>query len=404
MRSDSAGGLGFVRPWIVVVLVGSFFATAGCGGGSGGSGSTIIQANVLPLTVDPGPGNGVNHLFASVTVCVPGSATSCQTIDHVLVDTGSTGLRIFASALPFTLPPEVDVANSPVANCGKFGSGFTWGPVKLADVKLSGERANSIPIQLINDTSFPPLPQTCSGLGGVINTPQSLGANGLLGVSVLQQDCGSTCATNAVGVYFLCPSGSCHSDLVPLEKQLQNPVGLLPIDNNGFLIVLPSIPAMGVDRVSGSLIFGIGTQFNNALGNAQVVTVDSATGFFRTTYKTNSFVRSIIDSGSNGLFFADSSLTNCTVSTGFYCPQGTQGLSATIPAANGVTVTIPFQVANAELLFSNNPSFFAFNDIAGLNSDSGSFDWGLPFFFGRHVFFALEGSNTPAGPGPYVAF
>jgi len=28
----------------------------------------------------------------------------------------------------------------------------------------------------------------------------------------------------------------------------------------------------------------------------------------------------------------------------------------------------------------------------------------LPFFFGRNVFTAIEGRNTPAGPGPYWAF
>ena len=29
---------------------------------------------------------------------------------------------------------------------------------------------------------------------------------------------------------------------------------------------------------------------------------------------------------------------------------------------------------------------------------------GLPFFFGRNVFVAFVGANTPAGPGPYIAF
>jgi hypothetical protein len=33
-----------------------------------------------------------------------------------------------------------------------------------------------------------------------------------------------------------------------------------------------------------------------------------------------------------------------------------------------------------------------------------SFDWGLPFFFGRTVFTAIEGMSTPGGTGPYFAF
>jgi hypothetical protein len=28
----------------------------------------------------------------------------------------------------------------------------------------------------------------------------------------------------------------------------------------------------------------------------------------------------------------------------------------------------------------------------------------LPFFYGRNVFTAIEGQNTPAGLGPYVAY
>jgi hypothetical protein len=33
-----------------------------------------------------------------------------------------------------------------------------------------------------------------------------------------------------------------------------------------------------------------------------------------------------------------------------------------------------------------------------------SFDWGLPFFFGRRVANAIEGATTSVGTGPYVAY
>ena len=86
-------------------------ALAACGGenGSSGDGGSSIGApgpNVQPIVVDPGPaGDYVNGSFTSVTVCVPGT-TSCQTIDGVLVDTGSSGLRILSSALTLPLPPQ----------------------------------------------------------------------------------------------------------------------------------------------------------------------------------------------------------------------------------------------------------------------------------------------------------
>ena len=36
---------------------------------------------------------------------------------------------------------------------------------------------------------------------------------------------------------------------------------------------------------------------------------------------------------------------------------------------------------------------------------SGGFDWGLPFFFGRNVFVAIQGQSTrPGGTAPYWAY
>jgi hypothetical protein len=38
------------------------------------------------------------------------------------------------------------------------------------------------------------------------------------------------------------------------------------------------------------------------------------------------------------------------------------------------------------------------------NTTDPSFDWGLPFFYGRTVYTAIENQSTPAGVGPYFAF
>ena len=65
---------------------------------TGSASITVVNGvnNVLPIVVDAGPtGNYANGAFATVTVCAPGTS-SCQTIDHVLVDTGSVGLRLLA--------------------------------------------------------------------------------------------------------------------------------------------------------------------------------------------------------------------------------------------------------------------------------------------------------------------
>lgn len=36
---------------------------------------------------------------------------------------------------------------------------------------------------------------------------------------------------------------------------------------------------------------------------------------------------------------------------------------------------------------------------------SGQFDFGIPFFYGRHVFYGIGGRTSPTGlTGPYVAY
>ncbi len=65
-----------------------------------------LRQNVLPVVVNGGPtNNALNQLFASVTVCVPGTS-NCQTISGILVDTGSVGLRVLSSALTLPLPQQ----------------------------------------------------------------------------------------------------------------------------------------------------------------------------------------------------------------------------------------------------------------------------------------------------------
>ena len=104
----------------------------------------------------------------------------------------------------------------------------------------------------------------------------ALGANGVLGVGLFQKDCGNTCTTSNGSippVYYDCPTSGCNPTYVTLAQQVPNPVTMLAFDNNGVMLYLPSVPAGGVTTVSGSLIFGVGTQANNALQSATVYTV-----------------------------------------------------------------------------------------------------------------------------------
>jgi hypothetical protein len=349
--------------------------------------------------------NKANLPFASVTVCPPGGSTACQTIDTILVDTGSSGLRIFASAFAANaLPQQIDANGNPVAECAHFADGYTWGPVKIADVRLAGEQADALPIQVIGDPAFP-VPAGCSSTGRQ-KTRQNLGANGILGVGAFRHDCGTACEQSvSPGLYYTCPSSGCQPAVRSLAEQVANPVTRFADDNNGVIVDLPAVPASGSSRVDGSLVFGIGTQNNNALGSASVFTLSTLTGGILTFYKGDILDHSFIDSGSNALFFKDAGIPRCNNSAGagFYCALSTQSLSATIQGMNGKNASVTFSVANADSLLANGS--VAFSNLGAPELSSLTFDWGLPFFFGRRVFVAIEGANVPGGPaGPFVAF
>ncbi|HUC54744.1 MAG TPA: DUF3443 domain-containing protein [Candidatus Cybelea sp.] len=401
-----------LRRILALMVTGVSTLTVGCGGtsstsggGNGGSGST---SNVQAITVNAGPAGGyVDGAFTSVMVCVPGSTASCQTVSGILVDTGSSGLRILSSALTISPPQQTASNGDPVVECLPFLDGFTWGPVQSVDLTIAGEHAKSLPIQVIGSSNFSTIPASCSSNGAPENDLASLGANGILGVGIFAQDCGTACTQSGAsnpGLYYTCPAAGCQITTESVANQVQNPVSLFAKDNNGVIVELPSVSGSETS-VSGSLIFGIGTQSNNGLGSATVYTLDPATGNITTTYHGATYTNaSFIDSGSNGIYFLDATTTGfpvCTNATFWYCPSSTQNLSATNQGANGATASVDFVVANATTLTSN-AADAAVNGIAGPNS--GMFDWGLPFFFGRNVYTAIEGQSTPGGAGPYWAY
>jgi hypothetical protein len=175
-----------------------------------------------------------------------------------------------------------------------------------------------------------------------------------------------------------------------------NPVFNFSGDNNGVIIELPAV-ADAAATVSGSMIFGIGTQSNNALGTATVFTFEANSDNFTTTYKGQAYSNSFIDSGSNGLFFPDATIPVCPTTpvdlSSFYCPQpNLSGLTALNTGANGATNTVTFGVDNTQTLLNNDPTDFAFSNLAGPLTDS--FDWGLPFFYGRNVYTAIDNGTT----------
>jgi hypothetical protein len=407
---------------VAVILLAVSLVACTEGGGSSASVSSGVTTstvnNTQPVTIDGGPlvngqavGGDEDLLFTTVTVCVPGTAT-CQAIDHVQVDTGSVGLRLLSSVLTLNLN-ITNISGQPIGNCVQYAdTTYQWGPVAIADVKMAGEVASSVPIQVVGDANFPAAPASCSAGGTSVQTVTDLGANGILGVGLYRQDCGSACTSTVgepAGVYYGCPSTGCVIAAVSLAAQLQNPVWLFPQDNNGLEIVLPQVPATGAATLSGSMYFGIGTQSDNAPGAAQAQ-APNALGNLITTYNGVQYTTSYIDSGSNGYFFlvpTSTGLPECSAlqAPGFYCPPSPVSLTAITSGSNPATgaaasANIAFSVGNAVTLFNTGNT--AFNNVGGVNP--GVFDWGLPFFFGRPVFIGIEGQSSGANVGPYWAY
>jgi len=453
-----------VQKILLVLVISSLLLAASCGGGGsttiGGTGSTTTSVaggntivtsgnNVAPVIVDAGPAlssssSNANTAFTTVVVCAPGSTTNCVTLDHVMIDTGSTGLRVPASLLS-TLGLHNVNTSAPVAECIQFlDNSFFWGAVQVADVKIGGpsntsEVASSVPIESMGDPSVPSgtlIPSSCSGKEE--DTVQTLGANGLLGIGNYQYDCDTlgyvnpctSLSTAPAGVYYTCSSSTTNCSLaaVPLTQQMRNPVSLFATDNNGVILELPAVPVGGQSGISagqGSLVFGIGTQSNNGIGSGAVVlTLDANpadpayTGFTTVfngvgyPYSTTSSNPSFLDSGSNGFFFLDQPSSGIPLcANGWYCPSSTETLTAVNEATGGNTRGVQFNISNANTLFST--SNLAFSDLAGPNNSDVTnttteaqdayFDWGLSFFYGRNVYTAIWGvsppnSSVPAGP------
>jgi len=372
------------------------------------AGSAAIANNVLPVTVNGSlcspltSSSYLNKPCVSVTVCTPGSTTACTTINDILLDTASFGLRIFKQALTVPLTQVNASDGGSLAECAQFGDGSSeWGSVNLADIVLGNERALGVPIQVI-DSTFGTVPGTC---GTPDATPEIAGFNGILGVGVFGEDCGPVCTdpNNAnIGIYFSYNGSVCAGTAVVLSDQVQNPVVSLPTDNNGVIVELPSVPLSGASSVNGNLVLGIGTQTNNIPSGVATYSTDGFgeinTDFYGITYP------SVIDSGSNGLFFMSPSasmIPMCPSGSVWFCPSTTTTLSAVNNSAFGPTSgQVLFQIGNFNSL--TNSVNNVFSDIGAVQP--AMLIWGLPFHYGRFVYVGIENQVSSLGTGPYVAY
>ena len=144
-----------------------------------------------------------------------------------------------------------------------------------------------MPIQVIGSSNFSTIPGSCTSTGCAHGRSGKPGrqrlAWGGTGYSGLRL--GLRCSGRPGDVLRLSYPQDCADTPESLAQQVQNPVAAFATDNNGVIIELPAVSGAEAS-VSGSLIFGIGTQSNNGLGGATVFGTD-AFGDFNTTYQNH---------------------------------------------------------------------------------------------------------------------
>jgi hypothetical protein len=333
---------------------------------------------------------------------------------------------VINASLLAALPTETDSSSNPVGECYQYVNSYVFGSVRTADFSIAGEKVSAMPFQAIADSgSFMTVPSSCSAGGGLdIATVDAFGANGILGVGTTTTDCGTYCTMNggsSAAIYYDCPTTGCGAIIgrasnaaAPFE-QLPNPVAAFAADNNGVILSLPSVAQPGVPALTGTVTFGIGTQSDNTLTATNVLPVTTSSSrlgpaVLTASYNGEQLTQSFLDSGSGDYFFIDASLNPCTESDliAFYCPSSPMLLSPVLTATNGATASGAFT------LYS--PLNLADTSVAapglGINPTlvtpplpfANSFDFGIPFFFGRTVYTAIEGRAAGGVQGPYFAF
>jgi hypothetical protein len=396
--------------------------------------------NNLLVSVEDGPRGfqlapNANILYATVTVCSPVDG-KCVDIDHVQLDTGSVGLRVLASKVKTLNLPPVEIAASPAVNaweCFPFVIGGLWGANAKAVVTLGRQTTGVLAVQLIEDDPAAALqpPADCLAAADqhILSSAGALGSNGILGIGSTNLDCGQVCldgsyaASNSFVQYYGCPAGAastadCSTTAkVAANLQVSNPVSALQNSayRGGVVLVMPAVSEPGAVSAAGELILGVDSTTGSAtLSNNTVsagvqkvllgvdpVQIDAYLNISTELARPSgvqTYASSYLDTGTNGLFFADARtpLPLCSGST-WYCPTGALSLDAVLSDGGNTghnAVALRFQIGNAEALFSTSNT--AFGSIAGTApGGSTAFAWGMPFFYGRRVYMSIWDITGP---------
>jgi len=367
--------------------------------------SGLAAVNSIDIQVG-GPNGEHNIPFVSVTICSPGT-DHCQTIDRIVLDTGSSGLRIFSSLVRLSLPASLDKNGKSIAECMLYGGGASeWGAVVVADVILGSGRAKDTPIQLW-DAQFGSRPSSCPMPA---STPELAGSNGTLGISNGLTDCfGNSCPQSGGEPYYLCDGTGCTPFPISVQQLVQNPISRLSTDNNGVTVFFPPVPAVGATGVKGKLIMGVGTNASNQPPAKTTPIPATYDGWFKGKLNGGIAYWARMDTGTQAWGLpSDNGTPLCTgagASRHYLCPVSPEQFAISVEDFSGAQVqTLSFEISNADSELSSGN--LVFNNIAqswgaGISND---LIFGMPFFYGKSVYFVFDGKSSPLGLGPVVGF
>lgn len=372
---------------------------SGTGSSSPAPAPTPSVSNVTTIVAGSGyNGRGINTPYITVTVCVP-NTTSCQTLDHILMDTGSVGLKIDASQMNSLDLPAITQTGSglPISVCNLYGSGYAFATANYADVYIAGEKAGNIPVQIINDSADQSgVPASCSSEGQQV-VFSDVGARGIIGINPIIN------VANNLNFNYVCSNGSCIpiTEGIPVPYLNVNPVGYFASDNNGQIISLPAATANSNTNLTGTLTFGLNTESNNLIpGNISSVLGDPNNFIGKFTVTTEGVAYdSMFDSGTNHWLFYDATIPTCPPDNLVYCPPtATQWQSvASSYDGSGTPIAISAGILSPTGYSSIMPFW-------GIQSSQGSGLYGLPFYYGKTVYLGFIGSQTSMGAGPTWGF
>ena len=402
-----------------------------CGGGGGGTLGTynnsgngnfaqctntttlpIITQNQALITVEQMPSlnglvNTIDMPYTTVTICNP-NTSQCLAVPHVLVDTGSYGLRILDTALTGLNLPPVTSSSVPLYECAYFLNSFTFGAIVSGVIKLGNGGSNLT----TSPTSFQLIDSTgnngpCSTAGSTNSgSQQALGANGIIGIGNLRSDSvGATYYTSQS------PTSSWNQTTTPSTNAsglVVNPIlQFSSPNNNGSLMTMLPISSYGACSTYGTLSVGLtstnlaglavfGTD-QNGLVNASV----PAPGF----YSGNTLAGSFVDSGSNEIF-VDLALSQSNFGSNsspdyLYNPNASTAVNFTLTNPNNINQSFSshFTVTDPTSAFSNN--YNAIPNYVGPENGR-ALDLGFPYFYGHSIAFLILGQTVASYTGPMI--